>query len=250
MLTIIHFSAAAKPTPLSRRQRGLSLVELMVGITIGLFVVAAASLVVTSQLTDNRRMLLELQVQQDLRATADVITRELRRAGGRELAANGVWSETIPAAANPFGTITLTSGNSEVRFDYERGIGLAPLGFKFVRDSSTGNVGVIQSHIGTGWQDLTDKSTMDVTNFTVKPLSAAIPPRPEIKEVIPCPEVCPTGTFNSCWPRLNVRAYVVTIEARARTDSRVQRRLQSEVRLRNDVFEFGTGLSAAQPCPA
>ena len=238
-------NASTRHAQLSRRQRGLSLVELMVGITIGLFVVAAASLVVTSQLTDNRRMLLELQVQQDLRATADVITRELRRAGGRELAANGVWSEGASATANPFGTVTLTtqaSGNTEARFDYERGIGLERLGFKFEKNATTGNVGVIQSHIGSGWQDLTDKSTMDVTRFTVTLLT------PLIAAPIPCPKLCASGN-NLCWPKLKVRAYVVIIEARARTDNRIQRRLQSEVRLRNDELEFGTGLSAAQPCP-
>ncbi|MBL0296208.1 MAG: hypothetical protein IPQ21_03185 [Betaproteobacteria bacterium] len=53
----------------------------MVGITVGLFIVAAAAMLVTTQLGDNRRLLLETQVQQDLRATADIITRELRRAG-------------------------------------------------------------------------------------------------------------------------------------------------------------------------
>jgi len=243
MLTMTYPNTATRHSQLSRRQRGLSLVELMVGITIGLFVVAAASLVVTSQLTDNRRMLLELQVQQDLRATADVITRELRRAGGRELAANGVWSEAAAAAANPFATITIPSPYTEVRFDYERGIGLQPLGFRFINNTATGNVGVIQSHIGTGWQDLTDKSTMNVTAFTVRPRNPVIP-----DQVLPCPNLCPAGN-NLCWPKLKVRAYVVTIEARARTDSRIQRRLQSEVRLRNDQFEFGTGLSALQPCP-
>jgi len=234
-------------SPQARIRRGLSLVELMVGITIGLFVVAAASLVVTSQLTDNRRMLLELQVQQDLRATADIITRELRRAGGRELAANGVWSEATPVTANPFGTITLISPYTEVRFDYERGIGLQPLGFRLVNNNATGNVGVIQSYIGTGWQDLTDKSTMDIIRFTVESRDPVIPDQ----EKIPCPKLCnpldPTDT--SCWPKPKVRAFLVTIEARARTDNRIQRRLQSEVRLRNDEFEFGTGLSAAQPCP-
>jgi len=246
MLTMTHLSAGERRAPLSRRQRGLSLVELMVGITIGLFVVAAASLVVTSQLTDNRRLLLELQVQQDLRATADVISRELRRAGGRRLAAEGVWSEANPATANPFGTITPTPTlppHTEIRFDYERGIGLQPLGFRFEKSAATGNVGVIQSHIGNGWQDLTDRSTMDVTAFTVTPRV------PAIKQIIPCPKICPSGNFDSCWPRLNVRAYEVLMTARARTDANIQRSLRSEVRLRNDEFEFGTGLSALQPCP-
>ena len=226
-------------SPHARVQRGLSLVELMVGITIGLFVVAAASLVVTSQLTDNRRLLLELQVQQDLRATADVITRELRRAGGRQLPTNGVWSEIAAATANPFDTVTLAAGNTEVRFDYERGIGLQPLGFKL--DATRG---VIQSYIGTGWQDLTDSSTMTVTAFTVQPRI------PAISEVIPCPKACDAAGSTSCWPRLNVRAYEILITARARTDANIQRALRSEVRLRNDVYQFGPGLSALQACPA
>ena len=74
-----------------RRQRGLSIVELMVGMAIGLFVVAAASMLVVTQLSDNRRLTLETQVQQDLRATADIITRELRRAGHWGKARDGVW---------------------------------------------------------------------------------------------------------------------------------------------------------------
>ena len=52
-------------------QRGLSIVEMMVGIAVGLIVVAAATLMVAGQLADNRRLLLETQVQQDLRASAD-----------------------------------------------------------------------------------------------------------------------------------------------------------------------------------
>ena len=61
--------------------RGISIVELMVGITISLFILAGASLVLTTQLDSNRRLLLEAQVQQDLRTTADMISRDVRRAG-------------------------------------------------------------------------------------------------------------------------------------------------------------------------
>ena len=223
---------------LSRRQLGMSLVELLVGITIGLFIVAAASLMVTSQLSDNRRLLLEVQVQQDLRATADVIARELRRAGGRKLAAEGVWSETNLASANPFSDITITGtpGNTEVRFDYERGIGLQRLGFRF--DSARG---VIQSYVGTGWQDLTDGNTMRVTGFTVQPPAPAIPAIPDPE--IPCTKACPGGG-TLCWPKLEVRAYVVEIIAEARTDDRIKRSLSSVVRRRNDAY------SPVQECPA
>ena len=76
----------------------------MVGVAIGLFVVAAATMLVATQLSDNRRLMLETQVQQDLRATADIIARELRRAGHWAKARDGVWYEGNAAAVrdNPY----------------------------------------------------------------------------------------------------------------------------------------------------
>ena len=81
--------------------RGLSIVELMVGIAVGMFVLAGASLLASSQLSDNRQLLLETQVQQDLRATADLIARELRRGGYWANAGSTVWPAAAPAV-NPY----------------------------------------------------------------------------------------------------------------------------------------------------
>ena len=72
--------------------QGLSIVELMVGITIGLFILAGASMVLTTQLGDNRRLLLEAQVQQDLRVASDLISREIRAAGYWGNAYQQVWA--------------------------------------------------------------------------------------------------------------------------------------------------------------
>ena len=97
---MLRSATVARP----RRQRGLSIVELMVGVAIGLFVVAAATMLVSTQLSDNRRLMLETQVQQDLRASADIITRELRRAGHWGKARDGVWFAGNVAAVrdNPY----------------------------------------------------------------------------------------------------------------------------------------------------
>jgi uncharacterized protein YneF (UPF0154 family) len=59
----------------------MSIVELMVGVAIGLLIVAAATLMMSGQLSENRRLLVEAQLQQDLRAAADIMTREIRRTG-------------------------------------------------------------------------------------------------------------------------------------------------------------------------
>ncbi len=89
--------------------RGLSLVELMVGITVGLFVVAAASVTMTGQLSENRQLMLDTQLQQDLRAAADIVTRELRRIGTMQNAVSAVATPGAAAVANPFSTVTITS---------------------------------------------------------------------------------------------------------------------------------------------
>jgi type IV pilus assembly protein PilW len=220
--------------------RGLSLVELMVGIAIGLFIVAAASVVVSSQLGDSRRLLLELQIQQDLRATADIITRELRRSGGwNEPERNVAGGSGGGIVANPFRAITLIDANRSVTFDYYRGVGLPPLGFFLDTDR-----GVIRSMIGGQAQDLTDANALRITDFRVEPV--AFDPASAASASVPCPRPCPGGLADtSCWPSVETRVYAITIAAQARNDANLKRSIRSEVRLRNDRADFGAAV-----CPA
>ena len=219
-------------------RRGLSLVELMVGIAIGLFIVASASLVVSTQLSDNRRLLLEVQVQQDLRATAEIITREIRRSGGRDNGAIGVWQQGVGVTPNPFSAITQANGLSEVRFDYERGTNIPTLGFRLdpVRP-------VVQSFIGAGWQDLTDGNTLRVTAFRVEPVAPVV-------SIIPCSRSCSADPLDtSCWPRFSTRSYILEITGQAASDANVRRSIRSEVRVRNDQIIFHPAFPAGQVCP-
>ena len=126
-----------------RAQRGLSLVELMVGVAVGLFVVAGASFVVATQLGDNRRLLLETQIQQDLRATMDIITRELRRAGAIPTLLNVVWYPGTPGVLrNPRSQITVGAGQDRIEFEYRRESGVeGPLAFRLDNGRSQTQVG-------------------------------------------------------------------------------------------------------------
>jgi len=183
-----------------RRQRGLSIVELMVGVAIGLFVVAAATMLVSMQLSDSRRLMLETQVQQDLRATADIITRELRRAGHWGKARDGVWyaGNAAEVRDNRYSAITTVVDSAEstfadgedsplVLFAYSRNGNEADengtldsaeeLGFRL-------DGGVIQSRLGeAGWQALTDGNTLTVTEFTMTMNRQPLP--------LECPKTCP-----------------------------------------------------------
>ena len=228
------------PSPLPCRrqgpQRGLSLVELMVGIAVGLFVVAAAAMLVSTQLNENRRLLLETQVQQDLRAASDIITRELRRAGHWPNAAKFVWNPPAVPEANPFSTVDPDdAASSQIEFNYQPPTEGGPFGFKL-----EGNV--LKTQLGAGgWQDLTDGNTLRITAFTVTPRNG-----PATR--VPCPKLCPDGT-EDCWPTMTmtVRELVVDITGQAVVDPAVQRSLRRVVRLRNDLFAAD---APPQTCPA
>ncbi|MBA4176193.1 MAG: hypothetical protein C0505_06495 [Leptothrix sp. (in: Bacteria)] len=242
-----------RPRAMSRSQRGLSLVELMVGITVGLFVVAAAATLVANQLSDNRRLLLETQVQQDLRATMDIITRQFRRAGAAtttDVEAGIAASAVAGGASNPHGSIPLigspaTGATFSFYFDASQ---QGPYGFKL-------EDGIVLSLIprATGspqWQKLTDPNTVVVTAFSITPRSVTSRP-------LPCPNLCPvdatldpSGLRQYCWPQLVVRSYVVDIQARAKSDPAIRRALSSDVRVRNDMVEFNGPTATSPVCPA
>lgn len=238
MLTTRHrYSSGA-------RQHGMSLVELMVGITVGLFVVAAATMLVSTQLADNRKLLIEAQLQQDLRSTADIITRELRRMGAVQFPEDLLWAPTAPGALahdpqpNPNDAVTLV-GTDQIAFRYYRRSGESgPFGFKL-----EGSVGTIKTQLSAGnWSELTDPRTLNITSLIITPIN-----EPGIQ--LPCPKLCADGTPD-CWPSLVVRAYQVSITGVAVSDPAVQRTLQTTVRTRNDQILFNDALNPTRLCPA
>ncbi len=220
-------------------QRGLSLVELLVGIAVGMFVVASAAMLVSTQLNDNRRLLLETQVQQDLRAAADIITRELRRSGHWPGAAGFAWTSGGAAAVNPHSDVILHAAPfDEVKFSYWRQANeIGPYGFK-----QDGNVLKTLLAAG-GWHELTDGNTLRITAFSITPRDG-----PQAR--LPCQKLCPDGT-DSCWPTLTVRELDLDIEGEAASDPSVKRSLRTVVRLRNDLVQFKipNPVAPTQACP-
>ncbi|MDP3221903.1 MAG: hypothetical protein Q8R98_17305 [Rubrivivax sp.] len=223
--------AHARPWRASRKlQSGLSIVELMVGVAIGLVIVAAASLLMTGQLVENRRLLTETQLQQDLRATSDILTRDIRRAGAlAELnSLRMIWHPdaalSFPAAS--FSAVTIT-GASNIAFSYDPG-GSPSTSFRYQLDAGT-----IRSLVGvSGLQELTDNKVMVVDSLTFTKTNAGTPIR------LPCAKLCSGATppDDSCWPTIEVREVDVEIKAHALRASEVQRSMRTRVRLRNDIL--------------
>ncbi len=226
-----------------RHQSGMSLVELLVGVTVGLFVVAAASTLLAMQLTDNRRLMLETQIQQDLRASADIIGRELRRAGAWGTAVESVQSvwradqgsvQTVNALVSP-----TAAPSDTVTFQSSRTTGQPNYGFRLL----TGGIETqLNTSTGLVWQELTDRSTMLVRRFVVTPIN-------EPGGQLVCQKLCVVGSTltKSCWPTTMVRSFRIEIDAEAVSDSSVKRSVDTRVRLRNDRVRFDPALP--QSCP-
>ena len=217
------------------RQRGLSLVEMMVGVAIGLIVVAAAAMLTATQLADNRRLLLETQVQQDLRATADIIVREVRRSGYWARSRQGVWSANALPVRNAYTGVTLPAA-TEIRMAYSD----AREATELLEDNAVGasesrgfrlNGGVVETLLGAGgWQALTDGATLRVNELRIQ-----INPVDTVRAM--CPTDCiGVGGPEACWPTLTVRAVTVFIDGVAVSDAAVRRTVRSSVRLRNDLL--------------
>ena len=212
-----------------RLRRGLSIVELMVGVTIGLFILAGASLVLTTQLGDNRRLLLESQVQQDLRSTVDLISREIRGAGYWGDAYKQVWKAT---AVNPYsaGPLVATSGNTSLVYysslDWNENNSIDSNefgGFRRVVNASTG-IGTVEVQLGSGnWQQLTDPAVLTVTQFSLVPNTVEV--------------TVPASVPGGAPLKLCARDVVLTIVVQAVHDTAVRRSISNRIRLRNDVVK-------------
>jgi prepilin peptidase dependent protein B len=227
-----------EPVMRRTRQHGVSLVELMVGIVIALLVTAASATLLTHHLRENRALLLEARLMQDLRTAADLVSRDLRRAGYWGAAGDGVWAPGASSvAANPYSAVAPAAAASDA------------VSFRYSRDATENQAvdtneqfgfrlrtGAIEIQLGAGnWQALTDAGTLKVTGFSVTP---------DVRELnleAFCAKPCPAGA-SACPPRVQVRSFAVVISGRLASDASVTRSVRSAVRLRNDPT---TGACAA-----
>lgn len=217
--------------PPRAKQRGFSLVELMLGLALGLFVVTVATALLASQLRENRSLMLEARLMQDLRTAADLMTRDLRRAGFWGQANAGVWTSASASSpsANPYAVPPADAASDAVGLRYSRD---AVENDRVDANEQFGyrlRAGTLELQLGLGnWQALTDPASLTVIDFRVEPTNQ------DVSLDSSCAVACAAGD-SLCPPRLQVRSYAVRLTAQSPLDPRVVRSLHSEVRLRNDV---------------
>jgi len=237
-------------------QAGVSIVEMLVGVAVGLFLLAGAVTLFVSNLSNSRKLLVEARVNQDLRAAADLVARDLRRAGYWASAIKGTNATIVTGTgtagmANPYQDIATAS--SQITYNFSRDASNATpavdndtldnneqFGFRL----SGGKIQMKTDNTPT-WQDVTDPNVVTVTGFVV---SQATIPAIDIRGS--CAKVCcgdddvaagtcaaPSPRPPTC-PKIQVRRYNIVITGQAVSDPAVVRTLSTEARARN---EFATG---------
>ena len=231
-----------------RSQFGVSTVELLVGAAVGLFIVAGATTLFVGHLNSSRRLLVEARVNQDLRSAADIVARDLRRAGFWENAVAGTFTDSSGASttSNPNATVTTNTSSASAN----------SITYSLARDSAAGraannntlntdeqfgfrlNSGTLQMQIGSGnWQSITDPGVLTVSYFTLAPTVTNIDIRDSCSKAC-CDAVAGTCTATNvaACPKVTVRSYQLVLSATATGDSAITRTIQEQIRVRNDSF--------------
>lgn len=223
---------------IARRQRGLSLVELVVAAAVAMFVFAGAVQLMVSQVDGSRRLLVEARLQQDLRAAGDLVARDLRRAGYWQGAVRALQP---PLRLNPYAATTPAAEavSSTALYSYSRD----PVENDIVDANERFGLrlqgGVLQALDANGWQQLTDPGTVRITQFRIVPQLQSLP----------LGQLCEPGcdADDPDCPRLVMRRYEIVISGHSTRDMRMRRELRESVRLRNDEWPVGACPAAAAP---
>ena len=219
----------------------------MVGVAVGLFVVGGAIKLTVDSLSSNRRLLLDTRVNQDMRAAADLIARDLRRASYWEASMTGLWSAGAPtvSATNPYATINSSTAETIV-YAYQRpGVDPAsavPLG---VRRELVNGVGSVQIWDAGEWRAITDPASIDVTSLSVTPTERTIElwSYCSCRTRVPVSLACEDATLSASAtrPTMVLREFVIVMQAQSTSDVDVKRELRETVRVRNDALKNPNG---------
>ncbi len=212
------------------KHSGLSLVELMIAITVGLVIVTGVLSLFLSAVRSNSDNLKATRLNQDLRTAMAVMVRDIRRAGAWGGAAANVANSTL--LSNPFtntvNTTDLTVNGSCITYTYDAppADGLINnneyYGFKL-------NTGAVQMRTGDSttssaahgcsdgsWQSLTDGGTITINTLTFALAETSIP-------------------LGGGGNRI-IRAVTITLAGSLNSDAGVSRTLIENVRIPNDRY--------------
>ncbi len=203
-------------------QRGFSLVELMIALTLGLLLVGAVLSVFTGTLRSNADLGRMARLEEQLTGLLDLISRDLRRAGSTAKP-----YLALAGAANPFGLDAPAAYGGEpanscltLRYDLNRDGLLTTAAANDERFGYRLKDGMVQIRAAglactadatPGWENAADRGEVEITalSFAISTASAG---------------------------DMDARAVTVTLAGRLVSDAATARSFTRTVRVRNDVY--------------
>lgn len=215
-----------------RSARGISLVELLVALALGLFLLGQGLVLLTLHLMEHRDLTLQARLVQDLRSAALALARDLRRAGHWGNADDGLWRDDAPARSNPYRALAPEGAASDsARLHYSRDAvendrvdTNEAFGYRLRNQA-------VDVLLGGSWQTLTDPASVRVTGLRVTPETSELE-QPGLCDR-PCPASAPAAA--ACPPRVRVSHLTIEITGMSPADASVQRTLRTSARVRNDA---------------
>jgi Tfp pilus assembly protein PilW len=213
----------------ARVPRGISLVELMVAIAVGMALLLLITQIFVNQVAANTILLKETRLNQELRAIMDLSVRDVRRAGYWGTAISGAWYESSPGVfANPLNSITIgdslnpgdaVSGSS-MSYSYDvNGNGAIDDDENFTIRLNGNVVEMVQGIATPVTTPLSDPGSTLITglSFSIVPATVAVS--------------CVASGTN---PTLTIRQITIALTGRLASDPTVVRSLQDTDRIRAD----------------
>ncbi|WP_296756231.1 prepilin-type N-terminal cleavage/methylation domain-containing protein [Thioalkalivibrio sp.] len=154
-----------------RLASGLTLVELMIGILIGMILMTAVTSVYIASIRSNTAVLTMAQLNHEVRSVAEVVANDIRRAGFDNVTS----TRTLADLQNDYDRIEISSTGDCVRFGYNRSVAaLKSFGFRWVE--GTNGIGVVEMKVAAddttcdNWGSsnsaaLTDERRVNITDF-------------------------------------------------------------------------------------
>ncbi|MEK9720555.1 MAG: hypothetical protein VW339_00225 [Quisquiliibacterium sp.] len=208
----------------------MTIIELMIAMAIGLFLIAGTLTLFAGHITSNNALMRTTRLNNELRGVLDMVIRDLRRASYWGNSQTGVWFPNTPGMqVNPFLQVDLGTGSITYRYDVNSdGVLGADESFRIQRNASAGTVELLQLSTSGDVTSTVPMSDADLTNITVLTFART--------ERATAAATCLKAGATTP-PVLYVREIVVTITGALRSDASVTRTLSDSVRVRNDRVE-------------
>jgi prepilin peptidase dependent protein B len=217
--------------------QGFTLIELMLALVLGLFVIGSGSSLLLGQWDTQRRQVLASRLQQEMRHALELIVRDLMRAGHWHHAGELLPPEsTTEVATNPYQDLVPTDTSaSTLAYSYDRSRTVLAVqateryGWRLNANTNALEMRLsgasLQAGEGDAWQAVSDPQAVRWRALSFRSERLQVPAGEA------CSSAC-AASATDCPPQASLRRVTVELEGSAPLDAQLQRRLSATVQLR------------------